>query len=704
MGRSFSYYLCCMNALKKTLWLFISLALTTFSVAMNGQEKGSGLSFYVQNFSVEDYKGSCQNWNAHVSSDGILYIANNKGLLVFDGNIWRLYVTPLHESIYEVAQRNDTIFTVGDQTKGYWLYNEYRDLEYHVASDDFHMPEISNSYHKKSINVPDEVAEASPTDYVHFSQFDVVGTENNGLYFLDESGQIIQHLYVQNQLQDNCVHAICVQDESRLWLSLDNGIALVDINPPVSLIGRRSEIGKVDHAGIHNRDLYVHSNLGFFRKSLDSNLPLTSVQPSEAEKFINEKVVSLSLSPEKIFSDLEVMDYFKESRSIYPAYDNMYWVLYENEMALFQEDNHQTTLKCRLSLDNFKLNFVTRGPHCFTLNDSLCLISTMQGALLMNLRQLLGGSNNLTLPRFNRINYKDRQGVHSVNPDTTKIRLAHGVQEVNFYVGSTVFTPYHLLSYRLDGISDKWSEWQEDGKFSFSYLPEGTYTLRIRKYVSKGTFPEITMTIEVQPAWYNTIWAYLVYILLMWLVIQQLLNYNLRHLKREENEQKELADQEENHQLELMRQKMLEEELQNKNTELVLQTSALVRRNQAVHSIMEEFEAQKELLGDRYPNKMYKKLHQLMADALNDHEDWKLFEDYFKSAHRDFLEKLQQKYSDLTPGDLRICCLLRMNLSTKEIALLLNVSVRAVELRRYRLRKRLGIGNDVNLVDFLIRF
>ena len=93
-----------------------------------------------------------------------------------------------------------------------------------------------------------------------------------------------------------------------------------------------------------------------------------------------------------------------------------------------------------------------------------------------------------------------------------------------------------------------------------------------------------------------------------------------------------------------------------------------------------------------------------MADALNDHEDWKLFEEYFKSAHRDFLEKLQQKYSDLTPGDLRICCLLRMNLSTKEIALLLNVSVRAVELRRYRLRKRLGIGNDVNLVDFLIRF
>ena len=93
-----------------------------------------------------------------------------------------------------------------------------------------------------------------------------------------------------------------------------------------------------------------------------------------------------------------------------------------------------------------------------------------------------------------------------------------------------------------------------------------------------------------------------------------------------------------------------------------------------------------------------------MEDALNDQADWLQFETYFNSAHHDFMDRLRQQYADLTTGDLRICCLLRMNLSTKEIASLLNVSIRAIEVRRYRLRKRMNLDNDTNLVDFLLKF
>ena len=144
---------------------------------------------------------------------------------------------------------------------------------------------------------------------------------------------------------------------------------------------------------------------------------------------------------------------------------------------------------------------------------------------------------------------------------------------------------------------------------------------------------------------------------------------------------------------------MLEAELQNKNNELTLQTTALVKRNQAVQSLLEELEKQKETLGERYPNKLYIRMKTLMEETLNNQADWVLFESYFNSTDR-----LRQRYSDLTTGDLRICCLLRMNLSTKEIASLMNVSVRAIELRRYRLRKRLELEGDTNLVDFLMNF
>ena len=157
-------------------------------------------------------------------------------------------------------------------------------------------------------------------------------------------------------------------------------------------------------------------------------------------------------------------------------------------------------------------------------------------------------------------------------------------------------------------------------------------------------------------------------------------------------------------QMQVIKNRMLEAELQNKNNELTLQTTALVKRNQAIQSLLEELEKQKETLGERYPNKLYIRMKTLMEETLNNQADWVLFESYFNSTHQNFMDRLRQRYSDLTTGDLRICCLLRMNLSTKEIASLMNVSVRAIELRRYRLRKRLELEGDTNLVDFLMNF
>lgn len=691
-----------MNTLKKFLTLFILVLVVGFPSLMNGQNEKANISFFVQNYSVDEYKSSCQNWDLHVSPDGNLYIANNSGLLEFDGNTWYLHKTPQEESVYEVGQRNDTIFSVCERSKGYWLSDSNNRLTYHTVTDDYPMPDISDFNHKKPFPIPEEINQYQPKVFVQLTKYDVVGTQNGGLFFLDKDGHILQHLTTHNQLADNCVHAICVQDESRLWIAYDNGISQIDINPPISIIGKRSEIGKIENAGMQGNYLYVQTNLGYFKKPLWSDLPFKPIEEKEATKFMNEKVVSLSLMPEKIFSDMEVIDYFKDAKFIYPTYDDMYWLLYNNEAGLFLEENHQTTLKCRLLFDSYNIDLTTRGPHFFTLNDSLYAVSTMQGVMLINIRQMLGGSKHLTMPKFRKIEYTDKNGIHYIQPETNKITLPHQAQQINLYVGTTVFTPCHQISYKLEGTRDEWSDWKKEGKISFSYLPEGSYTLRIRKYVTQGTFPEMTINVVVLPPWYNSIWAYILYLALIIIIVQQTLKYNLRRLKREENEMKEQTAQAEQHQQELMRSQTLENELQLKNNELMLQTSALVRRNQSIQAILEEYERQKEELGDRYPNKLYKKLHQQIIESLEDKEEWQLFENYFKNAHQHFMEKLQQKYPDLTTGDLRICCLLRMNLSTKEIASLLNISVRAVELRRYRLRKRLDLNNDVNLVEFLL--
>jgi DNA-binding CsgD family transcriptional regulator len=153
-----------------------------------------------------------------------------------------------------------------------------------------------------------------------------------------------------------------------------------------------------------------------------------------------------------------------------------------------------------------------------------------------------------------------------------------------------------------------------------------------------------------------------------------------------------------------LKNEMLEAELENRKNELLKQTSALTRKRMIMDRLLEELEYQKNQLGDRYPAKLYVRMRSLIEKELNGRDDRIAIETYFSSAHQNFIERFREQYADITTGDLRICCLLRMNLSTKEIASILHISVRAVELRRYRLRKRIGLDSETNLVDFLLNF
>jgi DNA-binding CsgD family transcriptional regulator len=73
-------------------------------------------------------------------------------------------------------------------------------------------------------------------------------------------------------------------------------------------------------------------------------------------------------------------------------------------------------------------------------------------------------------------------------------------------------------------------------------------------------------------------------------------------------------------------------------------------------------------------------------------------------VHEAFFNRLKAQFPDLTPGDLKLAAYLKMNLSSKEIAPLLNISVRGVENKRYRLRQKVHLDNDANLTEFMIHF
>ena len=673
-----------------------------------GPEATDVPSFLIQNFSVDDYKASCQNWDVAVSYTGLLYVANNSGLLTYDGNTWGVYRLPDKSPLNRVTFLNDTVYTQGPASKGYWLKDGYGGMTYRPVTAfplgvDFGKPVREGS-------LPPEVDSLAVTAWAAAGDWHLTGTATEGIYLSTKEGEELLHLSTQNQLQDNIVRAMCVQDVNLVWVALDNGISQIELDPSVTLVGHRSVIGKLQEALLRDDTLYVRTNVGYFKRSLVAGHRFVPVSEEEGRSYfpLAGQEVTGEESPlpvSRFFTDLSSLERWAEADGVYPTRDSMYWLTAGNEAGLFHCTDGAGVLKCRILFDNYNMNLVTSGRRIFPLNDSLDLVSAMQGALLVNTRRLIaGGLGGLTMPRFRRIGYTDADGAHALRPDTTRIVLPHSFQQLTVRVGTTIFTPHHQISYKLEGVSTEWSPWQKDGTISFLQLPEGEYELRVRKYVVKGPYPEISLAIEVRPPWYNTVWAYLAYIFLIWLVGRTAIKQHLRNLRREEQSRQEAERQAEQQKLQEMKSEMLEAELQNKNNELLLQTSALVKRNQAIQSFLDELERQKETLGDRYPNKLYAKMRALMEETINDQAGWMQFETYFNGAHQHFMDRLRQQYADITTGDLRICCLLRMNLSTKEIASLLNISVRAVELRRYRLRKRLGLDGETNLVDFLMGF
>ncbi|MCB0587314.1 MAG: hypothetical protein KDD06_18595 [Phaeodactylibacter sp.] len=89
---------------------------------------------------------------------------------------------------------------------------------------------------------------------------------------------------------------------------------------------------------------------------------------------------------------------------------------------------------------------------------------------------------------------------------------------------------------------------------------------------------------------------------------------------------------------------------------------------------------------------------------LSSEEDWEVFESNFNQVHDQFFKRLKEAYPDLTPGDLRLAAYLKMNLTSKDISPLLNISLRGVENKRYRLRRKMNLGPEENLTEFLMQF
>lgn len=188
------------------------------------------------------------------------------------------------------------------------------------------------------------------------------------------------------------------------------------------------------------------------------------------------------------------------------------------------------------------------------------------------------------------------------------------------------------------------------------------------------------------------------------LVIIGLLIFNQERIKRRKNEalfasrQALAAEQLKNIQ---MHEATLEQEISMKNKELTTYALNVVQKNQTMEELNQKVRAmRKEADGTLLKN--LTNLQHTIGHNLNLDKDWDEFRLYFEQVHHQFFKVLNSRFPELSSKELRLCALLKLNLSTKEMTTLLGISPGSVKMARYRLRKKLRLTSEDDLTCFLI--
>ncbi len=273
--------------------------------------------------------------------------------------------------------------------------------------------------------------------------------------------------------------------------------------------------------------------------------------------------------------------------------------------------------------------------------------------------------------------------------------------------------------YFLKGFDEAFGPWTNTPSKEYTNLREGNYefTAQYRDHLGRITNSQI-LYLQVKPPFYRSLFAKAFYIigamlLLFWVFRIQKRRYKQKTQKIEYEKQLELANkqkklieiqqQKEKELLQLKEEKM-KSELQHLNKLLATSTMNLVVKNEFIESIKEELKEVKDKGKKVETKQALEKIVKGIDINLRLQEDWEQFEHHFEKVHVDFLTRLRTDYPHLTPNDQKLCTFLRLNLNTKEIAHLLSISLRGVEVARYRLRKKLGLEKGQNLSKFILEY
>jgi DNA-binding CsgD family transcriptional regulator len=477
----------------------------------------------------------------------------------------------------------------------------------------------------------------------------------------------------------------------------------------------------------NSNDVYIsHEYKGVFRFQLDSNLRkatnlFTYQNPKKGKnasltKFNNviyyaykDGIYKLNLKTnifekDKLLSAVFEKDEYTSGKLIVDK-SNKLWLFSKNYIHYFSLSKlsyalKQNAIPIPASLTNSMLGY----ENLTQLTNSVYLIGTTDGYYTININDLSFRNYNVSISdiSINKLNEKIRSSSITEEGkfkyDENNITFSYTVPEYNKYINAE-------YQYLLEGMQEEWSEWSAKSTVNFKNLSPGDYTFKVRTKIA-NSYPEkvVSYSFTILKPWYATNFAIFIYMIMIF-VLAHFINKtykNYYHKQREKlieenNLLLEIKELENEQQLMKIRNEQLSQDVDSKSRELAVSTMSLINKNELLSVIKEDL---KKTSDDS--NRSIKSVISTITKNINEDDTWNVFKEAFDNADKDFLKKVKQAHLSLTPNDLRLCAYLRLNLSSKEIAPLLNISVRSVEIKRYRLRKKMDLSHEQGLVEYIL--
>lgn len=374
------------------------------------------------------------------------------------------------------------------------------------------------------------------------------------------------------------------------------------------------------------------------------------------------------------------------------------------------------------SIQRSLIELVPAFESIIPLSDSLMVIPYEEGFALFSIPAVRGRqdlSHSLHI-RNMYLSYPKDSLVYTANFLGEKFVpvVSHSMNSVRFDYGLSYFAMGDDIRFQYRLNKGEWSNFTTMHTKEYSNLSEGEYTFEVKVLFPDGTTSSDEISFHILPPWYRSVPAYVCYIVLALFGLWYLYRWDDIRMKRKEKQaviekDKELHEMEQEYaeekarrekQIIQLEKEKLEYDLQHKSQEMANLMINFVRKNEMLTEIKSEIAKVFTMLkgeGSREGRQQLMLINNKIDSNIQSDEVLKRIEDQFDLIHNNFMKRLHAKHPDLSNNERMMCAYLKMNLSTKEIAPLLNISVRGVETIRYRLRKKFGLEREDNLLDYL---